>query len=479
MSPEQAEGLPVGPASDVFALGSVIAFAATGAAPFGGGTSSPIVVAYRVVHAQPDLSHIPVPLTNLVTACLAKNPAGRPQLAQLMDAIRDGSAPYQAGWPGSFWPEPVAEMISSRQDSFHPPSRGKALLTTVQLWARRRLHLRWPAQARWRVLTVVIVAAVLFGAGAISIALIHSRPAPGPAGAGLPTPTAIRAAAAAHAAAARWIAAQVSADAIVSCDPQMCALLEAHGIPAGRLLPLGGSNPAPLGSDLIVSTAAVRSEFGARLSNVYAPVVLASFGTGSAQTAVRVVAADGTAAYLRSLRADRAARAFAGRQLLRNSRLHASGPARHALAAGQVDSRLLTAFAALATLHRVDVVDFPAPAAGRARACRCGPRTSPRPGRGSGTGPTRWPRWPVSCGISWPRSGPRASPSSGWPAAVRYCASSTAHPPPSDCSRGSDRRAGDMARCRPSVLGDGFSGSAPTAAGVWYFVSSSLLWPFR
>ena len=364
MSPEQAEGLPVGPASDVFALGSVIAFAATGAAPFGGGTSSPIVVAYRVVHAQPDLSHIPVPLTNLVTACLAKNPAGRPQLAQLMDAIRDGSAPYQAGWPGSFWPEPVAEMISSRQDSFHPPSRGKALLTTVQLWARRRLHLRWPAQARWRVLTVVIVAAVLFGAGAISIALIHSRPAPAPAGAGLPTPTAIRAAAAAHAAAARWIAAQVSADAIVSCDPQMCALLEAHGIPAGRLLPLGGSNPAPLGSDLIVSTAAVRSEFGARLSNVYAPVVLASFGTGSAQTAVRVVAADGTAAYLRSLRADRAARAFAGRQLLRNSRLHASGPARHALAAGQVDSRLLTAFAALATLHRVDVVDFPAPAAG-------------------------------------------------------------------------------------------------------------------
>ena len=52
MSPEQAEGLPVGPASDAFALGSVIAFAATGAAPFGAGESSPIVVAYRVVHAR-------------------------------------------------------------------------------------------------------------------------------------------------------------------------------------------------------------------------------------------------------------------------------------------------------------------------------------------------------------------------------------------------------------------------------------------
>ena len=363
MSPEQAEGLPVGPASDVFALGSVIAFAATGAAPFGAGESSPIVVAYRVVHAQPDLSHVPVSLMDLVAACLAKKPADRPQLAQLMDAVRDGSAPYQAGWPGSYWPEPVAGMVSSRQVSFHPPSRGKVLLTAVQLWAQRRLHLRWPAQARWRVLTLVVVAAVLFGAGAISIALIRSSPAPAAAGPAA-TPAAIRAAAAAHTAAARWIAAEVSTDAIVSCDPQMCALLEVHGIPAGRLLPLGGSNSAPLGSDLIVSTAAVRSEFGARLSSVYAPVVLASFGTGSEQTAVRVVAADGGAAYVRSLRADVAARASAGRQLLRNPRLHASGPARSTLAAGQVDSRLLTAFAALATMHMVDVVDFPPAASG-------------------------------------------------------------------------------------------------------------------
>ena len=363
MSPEQAEGLPVGPASDVFALGSVIAFAATGAAPFGAGESSPIVVAYRVVHAQPDLSHVPVSLMDLVAACLAKKPADRPQLAQLMDAIRDGSAPYQAGWPGSYWPEPVAGMVSSRQVSFHPPSRGKVLLTAVQLWAQRRLHLRWPARARWRVLTLVVVAAVLFGAGAISIALIRSSPAPAAAGPAA-TPAAIRAAAAAHTAAARWIAAEVSTDAIVSCDPQMCALLEVHGIPAGRLLPLGGSNSAPLGSDLIVSTAAVRSEFGARLSSVYAPMVLASFGTGSEQTAVRVVAADGAAAYVRSLRADVAARASAGRQLLRNPRLHASGPARSTLAAGQVDSRLLTAFAALATMHIVDVVDLPLAASG-------------------------------------------------------------------------------------------------------------------
>ena len=252
-----------------------------------------------------------------------------------------------------------------------PPSWGRVLLTTVQLWAQRRLHLRWPAPARWRVLTLVVLAAVVLGAGAISIALTSS-PAPARPGRGgtqagtgrAPVPAAIQAAAAARTAAARWIARQVSADAIVSCDPQMCALLQAQGIPAARLLALGGSNPAPLGSDLIVSTAAVRSEFGARLASVYAPVALAGFGTGAAQTAVRVVAADGGAAYLRSLQADVAARASAGRQLLRNPRLHSSAPARRALAAGQVDSRLLTVFAALATMHRVDVVGFPAPAAG-------------------------------------------------------------------------------------------------------------------
>jgi hypothetical protein len=224
---------------------------------------------------------------------------------------------------------------------------------------------------------VLVLAAVLFGAGAITIALTRGPAASGPSrgahagqsGAqaghgGTPTPAAVRAAATARAAAAVWVAGQVSTDAIVSCDPQMCAVLEAHGVPAARLLVLGGTNPDPLGSDLIVSTAAVRNEFSARLAGVYAPVVLASFGAGGAQTAVRVVASDGAATYKQSLRTDVAARAAAGRQLLQNPRLYPSAAARHALAAGQVDSRLLTVFAALATMYRVQVVDFAAPAAG-------------------------------------------------------------------------------------------------------------------
>jgi hypothetical protein len=127
---------------------------------------------------------------------------------------------------------------------------------------------------------------------------------------------------------------------------------------------LGTGTSGPLSSDLLLATAAVRQEFGARLASVYAPDVLASFGTGSVQVAIRVVAPDGAAAYAASLRADQAARVSAGKQLLRNPRIHAANRALPALANGQVDARLLTVFAALATLHSVRVLGFAVAPAG-------------------------------------------------------------------------------------------------------------------
>ena len=147
-------------------------------------------------------------------------------------------------------PGGAAPAGPSGQATSSPPAWGKVLLTTVQLWAQRRLHLRWPAQARWRLLTLLAVAALLFGAGAISIALTsspapagHTRGATRASAGGAPTPAAIRAAAAARTAAARWIAGQASPDAIVSCDPQMCALLQAHGIPGGSCSRWAGAIP--------------------------------------------------------------------------------------------------------------------------------------------------------------------------------------------------------------------------------------------
>src|ERR1700733_245944 len=84
MSPEQAQGHPVGPSSDVFSLGSVLAFAATGAAPFGSGGTEIFAIAYRVVNGEPDLSRVPASLRPLIDACLAKDPAARPSDGQLI-----------------------------------------------------------------------------------------------------------------------------------------------------------------------------------------------------------------------------------------------------------------------------------------------------------------------------------------------------------------------------------------------------------
>jgi serine/threonine protein kinase len=88
MSPEQATGAQVGTPSDVFSLGALLVFAATGSSPFGTGQTQAML--YRVVHEEPDLSgltELPGALTELVEACLAKDPADRPKVPDLLDRL--------------------------------------------------------------------------------------------------------------------------------------------------------------------------------------------------------------------------------------------------------------------------------------------------------------------------------------------------------------------------------------------------------
>jgi hypothetical protein len=156
----------------------------------------------------------------------------------------------------------------------------------------------------------------------------------------------------------------VAASAIVACDPAMCAALHADGLPATRLLVLGTATADPLGSDVVVATLAVRNQFGTRLQSVYAPVVIASFGTGAGRIDIRAIAPDGTAAYEAALAADRRSRISAGSQLLRNPRIIVTADARNALSAGDVDPRLLMMLAALADEQQVRITAFGDPSPG-------------------------------------------------------------------------------------------------------------------
>jgi hypothetical protein len=223
---------------------------------------------------------------------------------------------------------------------------------------------RTPRQRLLMLGAAALVTAVTAGMTAAAIgALSAPAGAPGPAApAGAPPPAAADPLAGRSAAVrgqvAVWVARQVSRDAITACDPAMCAALQADGIAPGSLLVLRPSSGDPLGSDVVIATPAVRSQFGRRLASVYAPVVIASFGAGALRIDVRAMAPDGAAAYRAALAADLAARRGAGQQLLRNPRVSVSAAARSDLARGRVDARLLLMLAAVASAEPVRVAAF-------------------------------------------------------------------------------------------------------------------------
>jgi eukaryotic-like serine/threonine-protein kinase len=94
MSPEQASGRPVGPASDIFALGAILAFAATGEAPFGAGSAP--TLAYRTVHDPANTDRVPAEVHALIDRCLAKDPGQRPTAAGVL--AEAGATQPLPGW---------------------------------------------------------------------------------------------------------------------------------------------------------------------------------------------------------------------------------------------------------------------------------------------------------------------------------------------------------------------------------------------
>jgi len=263
--------------------------------------------------------------------------------------------------PGSSRAAPGSPRAPARRPAAEP-TWGMVLATTFRLWAKRRLENPW-----WRALLALVLAAIIFFAGALTATLTRGSATSGSAvrqGTIHRGGAALAAVALARTQAAAWVAQQVNPDEVIGCDPIMCTALEAARIQANRLLVLGPSLPDPLGSEILLDTATLRSQFGDRLETVYAPVSLAAFGSGAAHVEVRFVAPGGAHAYQAELARDAAARKAAGTEMLRSRSVHASPAASRQLAAGRVDTRLLVMLVTLAHNHPVDIISFGANQAG-------------------------------------------------------------------------------------------------------------------
>ncbi|MEU5798053.1 serine/threonine-protein kinase [Streptomyces sp. NPDC047813] len=85
MAPEQVRGDQLTPACDVFSLGSVLTYAATGRMPFGNAGSGAHALMFRIAQEEPDLAGVPEGIADLVRRCLRKDPAARPSLDALLE----------------------------------------------------------------------------------------------------------------------------------------------------------------------------------------------------------------------------------------------------------------------------------------------------------------------------------------------------------------------------------------------------------
>ncbi|WTW97133.1 protein kinase [Streptomycetaceae bacterium NBC_01309] len=109
LAPEQAGSGAIGPATDVFALGAVLTYAATGQTPFGEGVFTELL--FKVLYGEPDVSGVPERFRPLVAAMLAKEPADRPTPGQILDRLAEFGPDFRAG---PWLPRPLTELVLAR-----------------------------------------------------------------------------------------------------------------------------------------------------------------------------------------------------------------------------------------------------------------------------------------------------------------------------------------------------------------------------
>ncbi|HEY0719284.1 MAG TPA: hypothetical protein VGD68_16855 [Streptosporangiaceae bacterium] len=231
----------------------------------------------------------------------------------------------------------------------------------IRLWFAVRRAVGWGQASRRQRWTLTL--------GALCALSVVTGGALAAAGAGTPGPFAPpQTAATNRALATAWIVQQVGPGVTVSCDPAMCRLLRADGFPAPRLRTLPPAARTPLPAGLVVSTPALRNQFGTSLAATFAPLMIAGFGSGAGRVEVRLTAPGGAAAFHAQLTAEHAFLVSGGRQLLRDQNIEAAPAARTVLLAGEADPRLLATLSVLAAGMPVRLLAFddPSPQAGPA-----------------------------------------------------------------------------------------------------------------
>jgi hypothetical protein len=134
--------------------------------------------------------------------------------------------------------------------------------------------------------------------------------------------------------------------------------LLSRGFPSASLLRLGPQSNDPLGSDLVVDTATVRAQFHDRLASVYAPAIIAAFGSGNARIEIRLNFPGGATAYRAVQQKYARARKTIDAQLLTNNRITLSAKAKTQLRSGEIDPRLPELIALVVHFHPLQIMDF-------------------------------------------------------------------------------------------------------------------------
>jgi hypothetical protein len=217
---------------------------------------------------------------------------------------------------------------------------------------------RQPENRRRAAITGTIATAlILIAAGSLGVAVARYV-TDWAAGIGSVTPALTPAEVRTDQMAATWVSDQVSHSAVVSCDQAMCTALTADGFPSRGVRVLGSTSSPPVTSAVVIVTQAVRELFGSSLTSLYAPAILATFGSADANVTVQVIDAQGALAYQKELAADLKKRESVGLDLAGAGELTMAAGVKGQLLAGAPDSRLLVALTTLVSMKPIDILDF-------------------------------------------------------------------------------------------------------------------------